>query len=90
MNRLPTVITTVIATMAAMCVASWAIATDSDNQSKLSKRQMITQIAGCMKRRMAADKDSSYREAMKICKNQINQGGDNLPSGAVLASDGSK
>jgi len=86
MNRLPTL----VVTLAAMCVASRAIATDSGNSATISKRQMITQIAGCMKRRMAAERDSSYREVMKICKNQINQGGDNLPSGAALASDSSK
>jgi hypothetical protein len=52
-----------------ICVASQAHATDdSSNQSQMSKRQMITQIIGCMKRRMAADKDISYKEAMKVCK----------------------
>jgi len=86
MNRWPIV----IATLAAICVASHAIAGDSENRATMSKRQMVAQIAGCMKRRMAADRAISYKDAMKICKNQINQGGENLPSDAVLASDGSK
>jgi hypothetical protein len=74
MNRL----LTVMATSGLIIVASQALAIDSNNQSTLSKRQMIAQIVGCMKKRMSANKDSSYREAMKICKNQLNKGGDTL------------
>jgi hypothetical protein len=83
MNRL----LTAIATSGVICVASQALATDSNNQSTMSKREMIAQIAGCMKRRMSANKDSSYKEAMKACKNQIDKGSNNLPTDAVVASD---
>jgi hypothetical protein len=82
MNRLQTV----IATTGVICAASQGLAADSTDQPTMSKREMIVQIAGCMKRRMAADKDSSYREALKACKNQVVNGSGNLTSDAVVAS----
>jgi hypothetical protein len=83
MNRLPIV----IASAGAIFVGSQALAIDSVNQSTMSKRQMIAQIVGCMKRRMSANKDSSYKEAMKACRDQINKERDNSPTGAFVASD---
>jgi hypothetical protein len=83
MNRL----LIVIATAGAIFLGSQALAIDSVNQSTMSKRQMIAQMVGCMKRRMSANKDSSYKEAMKACKDQINKGRDNSPSDALVASD---
>ena len=51
------------------------------------KRQMIVQMVGWMRKRMSANKESSYNEAMKACKEQINSQRDDLPSGALVASD---
>jgi hypothetical protein len=82
MNRL----LTVIATTGVIFIGAQALAIDSMHQSTMSKRQMIVQIVGCMKKRMAANKSSSYNEAMKACKNQ-NKESDNLTSGALVASD---
>jgi hypothetical protein len=53
----------------------------------MSKRQMLAQIVGCMKKRMSANKNSSYNEAMKACKDQVKKEADNLPSGALVVSD---
>ena len=83
MNR----VATVIALSAVICVGTRALAVDSINQSTMSKRQMLAQIVGCMKKRMSANKNSSYNEAMKACKDQIKRETDNLPSGALVASD---
>jgi hypothetical protein len=83
MNRL----LAIIATTGVIFAGAQALADDSAKQSTMSKRQMIVQIVGCMKKRMAADKSSSYNEAMKACKGQINKGSDNLQSGALVASD---
>jgi hypothetical protein len=83
MNRL----LTVIAATGVIFTSAQALAVDSVRQSTMSKRQMIVQIVGCMKKRMAADKGSSYNEAMKACKHQINKESDNLESGALVASD---
>jgi hypothetical protein len=83
MNR----IVTVIAVSGVILVGTKALAADSVNQPPMSKRQMLAQIVDCMKKRMSANKNSSYNEAMKACKDQINQGGGSMPSGALVASD---
>jgi hypothetical protein len=76
-----------IATTGVLCIASQTDAADSTGQRTMSRRQTIAQIGSCMKRRMSADKDISYREALKACKNLLDQGGDNLHSDVVVASD---
>jgi hypothetical protein len=84
MNRL---LLTIVAATGVIFAGAQALAVDSVKQSTMSKRQMIVQIVGCMKKRMAADKSSSYNQAMKACKVQMNKDSDNLPSGALVASD---
>jgi hypothetical protein len=83
MNRL----LTIVAATGVIFAGAQALAADSVRQSTMSKRQVIVQIVGCMKKRMAANKSSSYNEAMKACKEQINKEGDTLASGALVASD---
>jgi hypothetical protein len=65
---------TVVATTGVIFVASQALAADSDNQSTMSDRQLIAQIAGCMRARMSVNKDGSYKDAFKACKNQVTKG----------------
>jgi len=83
MNRL----FAMVATMGATVLAWQVHAIDSNNQSTMSKREMLAQIADCMKKRISANKDSSYRDAFKACKNQLQKGGDPAESGAWVASD---
>jgi hypothetical protein len=78
---------TAVALTSAIFVGTPALAADSTSQPTMSKRQMIVQIVGCMRKRMSANKSSSYNEAMKACKDQINKQSDNLPSAALVASD---
>ena len=82
MNRL----LTAVAATGAICVASQAPCADSDNQPTMSERQLIAQIAGCMRVRMSVNKDSSYKDAYKACKKQVIKGSDNLPPDAVEVS----
>jgi hypothetical protein len=83
MNR----VVTVIAVTGVILVGAQAHAVDSTSQSRMSKRQLIVQMVGCMRKRMSADKGTSYNEAMKACKDQMNKENDNVPSGALVASD---
>ena len=78
---------TVVAVNCVIFVGPQALATDSANQSMTTKWQMIGQIASCVKRRMSIDKKSSYKEALKVCKDEIKHENDNSPSGALVASD---
>jgi hypothetical protein len=64
-----------------------AIAGDAISQSTVSKRQTMAQVAHCMRKRMSADKDISYNAAAKVCKNQVNNQGNNSASVTVMASD---
>ena len=83
MNRL----VTAISMTGVIFAGTQARAVDSASQPKTNKHQTIVQIVGCMKKRMSADRSSSYNAAMKACKEQINKESDNLPSGALVASD---
>jgi len=83
MNR----VVTAISVTGLIFAGTQARAADSASQSKSSKHQTIAQIVGCMRKRMSADRSSSYNAAMKACKEQINKESDNLPSGALVASD---
>jgi hypothetical protein len=78
---------TVVAATGVIFVCVQAHAGDVINQSTISKREMIAQITACMKKRMYADKNSSYNETMRICKNQIDKQNDHSPSRALVASD---
>ena len=68
-----------------MAVVPPAHAVDSTGQSPVSKRQMIVQMVDCMKKRMSADRNRSYNEAMKTCKDQMHK--DESPAGALMASE---
>jgi hypothetical protein len=78
---------TAIALSGVTFVSTQALAVDPTSQSTMGRHQMIVQMVGCMKKRMSADRSSSYNAAMKACKDQINRERDNLPSGALVASD---
>jgi hypothetical protein len=78
---------TAIAMTGVIFVGTQALAADSTSQPTMSKRQMIVQMVGCMRKRMSADKNSSYNDALKACKDQIDKPSDNLPSGTLVASD---
>jgi hypothetical protein len=83
MNR----VVTLIAFSSVILLGRQALAVDDAGQSKMSKRQMIAQVVSCMKKRMSADRSTSYNEAMKACKEQVNRENDTLPAGALVASD---
>jgi hypothetical protein len=86
MNR----IMMIIALSGAIAIGTRALAADSTSQPAMSKRQLLAQVVECMKKRMSANKNSSYNEAMKACKEQINKESDNLSSGALVASGGER
>jgi hypothetical protein len=82
MNRLLAAVTA-----GAMVVASQAHADDASTPSSMSKRQMVAEIAHCMKIRLSANKDSSYKEVFKTCRDEVQKRGDTPEPGALVASD---
>jgi hypothetical protein len=83
MNRL----FAMVATMGATVLAGQVHAIDSNNPPTMSRREMVAQIAACMKKRISANKDSSYRDAFKACRNQLKKDSEAAESGALVASD---
>ncbi len=83
MNR----ILTVIAMTSVMLVSARALAVDSVSQSTMSKRQLVAQMVGCMRKQMSANNTISYIEAMKVCKDQISKRSDSSASRTLVASD---
>jgi hypothetical protein len=83
MNRVVIVFTVI----GVVLLGSQALAADEAGQSKMSKRQMVAEVVSCMKKRMSADRNTSYNEAMKACKDQVNRENDTLAAGALVASD---
>ncbi|HWY93537.1 MAG TPA: hypothetical protein VNX69_00020 [Steroidobacteraceae bacterium] len=75
-----------VVALAGVIFGAQALAVDSTSQPTMSKRQMIAQMVGCMRKRMSANKNTSYNDAMKACKDQINKQSDSFPSGALVAS----
>jgi hypothetical protein len=70
-----------------MFVGRQAHSVDSTNQPTMSKRRAVVQMVDCMKKQMSANKSRLYNETVKACKAQINTESDDLPSGALVASD---
>jgi hypothetical protein len=81
MNRLMTI----IALGGVIVVCSRAIGAESTGQPKMSQHRMTVKVAACMRKRMFADKSSSYNEAKEACKDQINNESGNLSSDALVA-----
>ena len=79
---------TVVALSGVIFVGARALAVDSTNQPTMSKRQLIAQVVGCMKKQMSASNSISYNAAMKVCKDQMSKQSDNSTSRTLVASDG--
>jgi len=63
------------------------LAIDPIHSPKITKHQMIVQMASCMKTRMSASKTLWYNDAVKACRDQIDRQRANATSDALLASD---
>ena len=77
----------VIALTGAICAGTQSLAVDSPDASRTSKRQMIVQMVDCMRKRMSANKSRAYNDALRACKKDQAKESDELPSGALVASD---
>jgi hypothetical protein len=83
MNR----IFALIAMTGVILVGARALAVDSVNQSTMSKRELVAQMAGCMRKQMSTNHRISYNEAMKAGKDQRNKQSGNSASRTLVASD---
>jgi hypothetical protein len=75
-----------IAIGAAALVSTQAPANDWKGQFA-TKRQMVTQVVDCMRKRMSSDQRISYNEAARTCKNEVNRRFEDAASGPLVAAD---
>ena len=73
--------------MTGLLIGAQALADDSTGQATMSKRQLIVQMLGCMRKQMSVNNAISYHEALKTCKDQMNTQSDNSASRTLAASD---
>jgi hypothetical protein len=76
-----------IAMAGAVVVSTQAAAGDWKGQPVASKRQMISQVIDCMRKRMGSDRLISYNEAAKRCKDEVTHRLDAANTGPLVAAD---
>jgi hypothetical protein len=75
-------------TMAGMVLlCTQAPAGDFKGQPIATKRQMVSQVIDCMKKRMGSDRLISYNEAAKRCKDEVTHRLDAASTGPLVAAD---
>jgi hypothetical protein len=83
MNRVPIV----IGMLGALLASTQGSAVDWKNQSLATKRQGVSMVVDCMRKRMSKDRSISYNEAAKVCKQEVARQFDGAASGALVAAD---
>ena len=74
-----------------LLAGSPALAADWKGRTLSAKRQAVSQIIDCMKKRMSSDRAISYNEAAKVCKQQVlAQGADSPSDPPLVAADTSE
>jgi hypothetical protein len=77
----------ILATTGALATASSAFASDWKGQPIAVKRQMVSQVISCMKKRMSSDQRISYYQASKICRETVEGQLEKSTSGPLVAAD---
>ena len=78
---------TPILAMVSVVAASPAFAFDWKAQPPAVKRQMVSQVVSCMKKRMSSDRMISYNRASKECRETVEGQLEKSTSGPLVASD---
>ena len=80
-------LTLILATACAVIAASHAFAVDWKAQPLAVKRQMVSQVVSCMKKRMSSDRMISYNQASKECRESVEGQLEKSTSGPLVAAD---
>ena len=81
MNRVPVV----IGMLGALLAGTQGSAVDWKNQSPATKRQAVSLVIDCMRKRMSKDRSISYNQAARECKEEVARRFDNASPGALVA-----
>jgi len=80
-------LTLILVTTGAVVAASPAFALDWKAQPLAVKRQMVSQVISCMKKRMSSDRLISYNQAAKFCRETVEGQLEKSTSGPLVAAD---
>jgi len=80
-------LTLILATTSTVMASSSAFASDWKAQPLAVKRQMVSQVISCMKKRMSDDRRISYNEASKVCRETVEGQLEKSTSGPLVAVD---
>jgi hypothetical protein len=72
---------------AALLASAQAPADAWKSQSFAVKRQMVSQVIDCMKKRMSSNRLISYNDAAKLCKDEVARRFESAPAGPLVAAD---
>ena len=75
----------ILATTSVVVAVSSAFASDWKAQPLAVKRQMVAQMLTCMKKRMYGDRQISYNEASKLCRDEVQARLDKATVGPLVA-----
>jgi hypothetical protein len=79
-------LTLILAAAGAIATTPHAFASDWKAQPLSAKRQMVSQVISCMKRRMSGDRLISYNQASKECRESVEGQLEKSTSGPLVAS----
>ncbi len=85
MNRLPAVIAIAGGVMATSVMTGLPAFGADSTHTLPSKRQFVSQVINCMRKRMAVDKNISYNQAAKFCKDEVTRLAAGPDSGTLVA-----
>jgi hypothetical protein len=77
----------ILAVAGTVGATSHAFASDFKAQPLAVKRQMVSQVISCMKRRMSTDRQVSYNQASKECRETVEGQLEKSTSGPLVAAD---
>ncbi len=80
-------LTLILAITSTVMASSSAFASDWKAQPLAVKRQMVSQVISCMKKRMSDDRRISYNEASKVCRETVEGQLEKSTSGPLVAVD---
>ena len=78
-------LTLILGAATTVLAASHAFASDWKGQPLAVKRQIVTQMLTCMKKRMYGDRLISYNEASKLCREEVQGHLDKAAAGPLVA-----
>jgi hypothetical protein len=80
-------LTWILAVAGTLAAAAPAFSSDWKAQPLAVKRQLVSQVISCMKKRMSSDRLVSYNQASKECRESVEGQLEKSTAGPLVAAD---